>query len=168
MKDRIGLIQGDICVINVDAIICHANTELETEDPITRQIFQAGGEDIIEECDRLTGLQKGKAVVTTGGKLRTKHLIHAIINESKEESNEEELMATIREAFQVAKQNGYKTVALPLIGQNDEIPVKRAAELLLTEVKKHFDGHSCVEKIIFVVTEDYHYDALEEAIRQVQ
>lgn len=168
MKDRIHIAQGDICSVHADAIICQANTNLEMEEATTRMLMETGGDEIQRECNQITGLEKGKAVLTSGGKLKAKFLIHAVVNEMDEPADKDALMSAMREALLLAKQKGFRTILCPLIGQSDEIPIKRAAELLLTEVKKHFDiPNSTIERLIFVVNDDDAYEALEDAVRQL-
>ncbi len=167
MKNKIHIVQGEIWNIRVDAIICHANTELEREDPITCRLLEIGGEDIQNECNSITKLEKGKAVATSAGNLPAQYLIHAVLQERQEQAEEEQVMQAMREALLVAKQKKVRTVSLSLIGQNDEIPIKRAAELLLTEIKKHFDDETTIEKICFVVPDEASYEALDDAIKQL-
>ena len=157
--------------MEVDAIICHANTELEMCEPISSLLLEYGGDDIQNQCNSFEQLSKGQAVVTTAGQLPAHNLIHAIVHNLGEDHNdgeEEYLMKAIREAFIIIREKKFKSIALPLIGSSSlNIPVKRAAELIMAEVKKHLDGETHVEHVYFVAQNHIAYDAIDEAHRQL-
>lgn len=167
MKEKIKLVEENIWDLNIEAIFCHANTELEPEEEITRKIMEKGGDDVHKECNKSANLQKGKAIITSGGKLPAKFIIHVILNEAGGFADEDTLMIGIKEAMNLAKEKQIKAVAIPLIGQSAEVPVKRAAELILTEVKKHIEGDTSIESVVFVSNDYYSQDAFEEGIRQL-
>lgn len=171
MKEKIVILQNDIWKMEVDAIICHANTELEMCEAISSQLLEYGGDAIQNECNSFDQLSKGQAVITTAGQLPAQNLIHAIVHNLGEDYNdgeEEFLMKAIREAFIIIREKKLKTIALPLIGSSSlNIPVKRAAELIMAEIKKHLDGETSVENIYFVAQNYIMYDAIDEAHRQL-
>src|SRR5512136_2398643 len=73
---------GDITVENVDAIVNAANSSLMGGGGVDGAIHRAGGPAILEECKRIVAnkgrLLAGKAVITTGGDLKAKHVIHTV------------------------------------------------------------------------------------------
>lgn len=168
MKDYVKIIYGDICSVPADAIICEANTELESEEGISDRLFELGGDDIQNECHQFDSLTKGQAVSTCAGKLSAKSIIHCIVKNSGEYIEEDEMMCSIRHALRIACEGGFHTVSLPLIGGGQSgIPIKRAAELILGEVKRHFDGETSIEQIQFVLEDREHAESVEEALRQL-
>ena len=72
------LVQGDITKQQVDAIVNAANTGLRGGGGVDGAIHRAGGPAIIEECRRIGGCPTGDAVITTGGSLPARHVIHAV------------------------------------------------------------------------------------------
>ena len=78
----IEVIQGDITKINADAIVNAASTSLLGGGGVDGAIHKAGGPDILEECidirNRQGGCKVGEAVITTGGNLPAKFVIHAV------------------------------------------------------------------------------------------
>ncbi len=167
MKEKIKLVDGNIWELDLEAILCHANTELEPEEETTKKIMEKGGDDIQRECNKSTNLQKGKAIITCGGKLPIQYVIHVILNEAGGMADEDILMIGMKEALNLAKEKQIKHLGIPMIGQSTEVPVKRAAELILTEVKKHIEGETSIEIVTFVANDFYSYDAFEEGIRQL-
>ena len=72
------LIQGDITEQNTDAIVNAANTALQLGDGVAGAIRRRGGPIIQEECNLIGGTHVGGAVITTGGNLASKYVIHAV------------------------------------------------------------------------------------------
>lgn len=83
MNVRVGstsleIVQGDITDISCDAIVNAANSSLKMGGGVAGAILGKGGQNIQEECDRIGFCQVGQAVITTGGKLPARHVIHAV------------------------------------------------------------------------------------------
>ena len=83
-KTRVHLFQGDITDQEVDAIVNAANSTLLGGGGVDGAIHRKGGPMILEECKRVrqrdfpAGLPSGGAVITTGGRLKAKHVIHTV------------------------------------------------------------------------------------------
>lgn len=168
MKSNIDIILGDICNVQVDGIICQANSDLEVEDSTTTRLIDQGEQNIRDECNQFDNLPKGSAVATSAGKLPAKFLLHTIIHNMGEAVEEEEMMLAIRNALQLAKEKTLKSVAMPLMGiGNSGISIRRAAELMLAEVKRHLEAETTIEKIVLVLDDESTYCACEEAFRQL-
>ena len=72
------LIQGDITDQTTDAIVNAANAALQMARGVAGAIRRRGGPTIQEECNRIGGTHVGGAVITTGGNLTAKYVIHAV------------------------------------------------------------------------------------------
>ncbi len=72
------LIQGDITDQTTDAIVNAANAALQLGGGVAGAIRRRGGPAIQEECNRIGGTHVGGAVITTGGNLPAKYVIHAV------------------------------------------------------------------------------------------
>jgi O-acetyl-ADP-ribose deacetylase (regulator of RNase III) len=168
MKTNIDIVFGDICNARVDGIICQANTDLELEDKITTRLIEQGQQDIRDECNQFDSQQKGSAIATTAGKLPAKFLLHTVTHNIGETVEEEDMMLAIRNALNLAKAKMLKSVAMPLMGiGNSGISIRRAAELMLAEVKRHLESESPIERVLLVVDDEADYWACEEAFRQL-
>src|SRR5262245_62560232 len=79
---RIELVQGDITRQDTDAIVNAANSSLLGGGGVDGAIHRAGGPSILEECRRIVAeigsLPAGKAVLTTGGRLPAKYVVHTV------------------------------------------------------------------------------------------
>src|SRR2546428_6760360 len=81
-KSRLVLVQGDITRQDTDAIVNAANPSLLGGGGVDGAIHRAGGPQILEECRAVVARQgrcpAGQAVVTGGGRLKARHVIHAV------------------------------------------------------------------------------------------
>src|SRR5688572_13951496 len=79
---KIKVIKGDITTIEADAIVNAANSSLLGGGGVDGAIHRKGGERILAECieirNRQGGCKTGEAVITTGGNLPAKHVIHTV------------------------------------------------------------------------------------------
>jgi O-acetyl-ADP-ribose deacetylase (regulator of RNase III) len=111
----ISLREGDLTEADVDAIVNAANPQLQLGAGVAGAIRERGGPTIQEECNRIGTLKTGQAVMTGGGTLRARHVIHAV-GPRKGEGDEERVLAeTTRSALQVATAKGLASLALPAI-----------------------------------------------------
>lgn len=123
MKDsRVDVIQGDITKQQVDAVVNAANSSLLGGGGVDGAIHRAGGKAILEECikirDRQGGCNTGEAVITTGGNLPAKHVIHTVgpvWSNSSADKAATLLANAYRNSLKLAAQNGVKTIAFPNI-----------------------------------------------------
>jgi hypothetical protein len=88
-KTILELTQGDITDLNTDAIVNAANTALQLGGGVAGAIRRKGGSRIQEECKEIGGTHVGGAVITTGGNLKAKYVIHAIGPRRGEEHEDE-------------------------------------------------------------------------------
>ena len=167
-KSRIELVQGDITRQDVDAIVNAANTSLLGGGGVDGAIHGAGGPAILAECRKIGGCPTGEAVITTGGDLPARHVIHTVgpvWHGGK--SNEAELLASAyRRSLEVADANGLKTVAFPSISTGAYgYPIERAAKVALTAVAEHLAGDTSVEVVRFVLFTARDLDVYAQALR---
>src|SRR3990170_3672461 len=79
VKDSIiQLIRGDITELDTDVIVNAANSSLIMGGGVAGAIRRKGGANIQEECNKIGGAYVGGAIITTGGNLKAKYVIHAV------------------------------------------------------------------------------------------
>jgi O-acetyl-ADP-ribose deacetylase (regulator of RNase III) len=151
---RIELVQGDITQQDTDAIVNAANTSLRGGGGVDGAIHRAGGPGILAECERLGGCATGDAKITGGGKLRARHIVHAVGPVYRDgKSREADLLAcAYRRSLEVAAENGCRSVAFPSISTGAyRYPIAQAAEIALRTVAETARRLPQIELVRFVL-----------------
>jgi len=148
MDPRIQLFQGDITKLDVDAIVNAANSSLLGGGGVDGAIHRAGGPAILEECRRIRARQgscaTGEAVITTGGRLPARYVIHTVgpVWNGGGKGEEELLARCYRNSLFLGVDNGARTIAFPNIstgiygfpkGSAAEIAVRTISAFLVAE-----------------------------------
>ncbi|HEY4110005.1 macro domain-containing protein [Puia sp.] len=121
MNLRIQLQQGDITKMTTDAIVNAANSLLLGGGGVDGAIHRAGGPAILDQCrairNRQGGCATGEAVITSGGNLPARYVIHTVGPVWQGGGNREEalLANAYRNSLQLAADHGLHSVAFPNI-----------------------------------------------------
>lgn len=157
-QGRIELVQGDITREAVDAIVNAANSSLMGGGGVDGAIHRAGGPAILEECKRIRErrgpLPPGEAVITTGGKLPSRHVIHTVgpIWHGGGQGEADTLARCYANSLAQAAANGLASVAFPSISTGAfGYPVEQAAEVALAAVRGALRAGSTVTLVRFVL-----------------
>ena len=156
---RVRVVVGDITVQEVDALVNAANSSLLGGGGVDGAIHRAGGPDILEECRELRrtrypeGLPTGEAVITTGGRLPARHVIHTVGPVyGREGGREAELLAACyRNSLALAVEHGLKTLAFPSISTGAfGYPRDEAAAVASAAVAEHLKGDDLIGEVRLV------------------
>jgi O-acetyl-ADP-ribose deacetylase (regulator of RNase III) len=157
INSSIELIQGNITKVKADAIVNAANTSLLGGGGVDGAIHRAGGKAILDECIQIRnkqgGCKVGEAVITTGGNLPARYVIHTVGPVwNGGEGEEEELLANAyRNSLELAVKYSIKTIAFPNISTGIyHFPKERAAEIAVNTVKGFLKENGTIEKVFFV------------------
>jgi len=159
---KIEIIQADITIIIVDAIVNAANTSLLGGGGVDGAIHRKGGKAILDECiairDRQGNCKTGNAVITTAGNLPAKFVIHTVGPVWNGNKKEELLLENCyTNSLKLAVENNVKTIAFPNISTGIyHFPKDKAAEIAWKTVND-FLQKDFFEKIIFVCFDDENY-----------
>jgi O-acetyl-ADP-ribose deacetylase (regulator of RNase III) len=157
---KIKIIQGDITEQDVDAIVNAANPTLMGGGGVDGAIHRKGGSKILEECKQIratlypNGLPTGEAVITSGGKLKAKYVIHTVGPIWRGgNSNEAELLSkAYKNSLRIAKNRGLKSIAFPSISTGAYgYPIEKASMVALSTVKEFLEKEDELEEVIFVL-----------------
>ncbi len=168
---RVDLVQGDITQLETDAITNAANSYLQLGAGVAGAIARAGGPAIQRECDEIGHCDVGDAVITGGGKLKAKHVIHAVGPRMGEGDEHAKLASAVRAVLRVANENGVESVALPAISTGIfGFPLDDAAEIFAREAKAYSDDYGdekSLTTIVMCLYDDESYRAFANAFAQV-
>lgn len=157
----IAVLQGDITKIKADAIVNAANTSLLGGGGVDGAIHRAGGRAILEECRRIGGCKTGDAVITTGGNLPAKYVIHTVgpVWNGGKRNEEALLTSAYTNSLKLAAENNLQIVAFPNISTGIyHFPKKLAAEIAISTVKNFLKTGTTIKQVIFVCYDIENYN----------
>ncbi|WP_123053757.1 ADP-ribose-binding protein [Clostridium sp. JN-1] len=165
MYDKILLTKGDITKQDADAIVNAANSSLLGGGGVDGAIHAAGGRQILEECTaivkKIGELKTGKSVITSGGNLKSKYVIHTVGPIWRGgNNNEETLLANCyRNSLKLAAENGIETIAFSNISTGVYgFPKELAAKIAFDTVKSVMPNYKSLKEVRFVCFNDENYN----------
>ena len=168
--------RGDITEVEADAIVNAANSSLMGGGGVDGAIHRKGGPKIAEECERMRenewpdGLPTGKAVITSGGNLKAKNVIHTVgpIWYGGFHREAELLEAAYRNSLKLAVAKGLKTIAFPSISAGAYgYPIDEASRTALTTVKDFLEKENKLEIVTLVLFSESDFKAYIEKAKSI-
>jgi O-acetyl-ADP-ribose deacetylase len=166
---------GDITESTTDAIVNAANSSLLGGGGVDGAIHRAGGPAILAECRQIVSkigrLPSGQAVMTTGGRLAAKYVIHTVgpIYQDGKGNEAETLASCHREAVRLADEKGLASISFPAISTGAfGYPVNHAAPIALSAVTATLRSAKNVKTCRFVLFDISTRRAFERAAEQLQ
>lgn len=167
--DKIVLLQGDLTEMDTDAIVNAANNDLQLGGGVAGAIRRKGGEEIQRECDAIGSIPVGGAAITSGGRLKARHVIHAASMQLGGATTERALRSSTAHALRIAAQNNLKTIAFPAVGTGiASFPMRECAEIMLAEARKHLQGATSLEQIQFVLLDKQSLEIFEQVWKETK
>lgn len=162
--NKITITKGDITRENVDAIVNAANSGLRGGGGVDGAIHSEGGSKILEECriiiSKIGRLETGEAVITSGGNLKAKYVIHTVgpIWHGGDKNEEILLANAYRNSLKLASENKIKTIAFSNISTGVYgFPKKLASKIAFNTVIENLKNYEAIEEVKFVCFDDYNY-----------
>jgi O-acetyl-ADP-ribose deacetylase (regulator of RNase III) len=166
LADKIILQQGDLTEMDVDAIVNAANNDLQLGGGLAGVIRRRGGESIQKECNQIGSIPVGGAALTSGGKLKARHIIHAASMELGGHTTARALRTSTAHSLRIAAERGLKTIALPAIGTGiGGFPLSECADIMLREAAEHLKHPTTLETIYFVLFDAKALATFEKELR---
>lgn len=145
---------GDITRVKADAIVNAANENLRGGGGVDGAIHRAGGPAIMQECRKIGRCPTGHAVLTTGGNLPARHVIHTVgpIWYGGKNGEPDFLRLAYENSLALASDQGLTSIAFPSISTGAYgFPIEEAAPIAIKAVLKHLDGPTSLEEVQFVL-----------------
>jgi len=136
-KTVLRLVTGDIAEQDTDAVVTAAHYRLNKGTGTDGTIHTKGGPRIYEECRKIGGCPIGDAVITTGGNLKARHVIHAVgpVWRGGDEEESKLLASAYRRSLEVAAQNNLHSISIPSISTGAFVyPLDLAAPIALRTI----------------------------------
>lgn len=168
---KIKVIKGDITKQTVDAVVNAANSSLLGGGGVDGAIHRAAGRVLYDEYvairNKQGGCQTGEAVITTGGNLPVKYVIHTVgpVWNGGDKNEGGLLRNCYLNSLELARTNGIETIAFPNISTGiygyPKIPAAQIAVKLVTEYLKNNEG---IKEVVFVCFDEENYQIYQKLI----
>ena len=162
---RIDLWNGDICDLEVDAIVNPANLSLWMSTGVAGAIQRAGGDEIEFAAVRQAPVPLGDAIVTPGGTLAAGAVIHAVSLDRDRRSSGPVIEAAVRSAMARAREIDARSLAFPALGTGvGGFPLDEAAQITVDTVRDELTRSPGIEHVTFALRGAAAYHAFHAAI----
>jgi O-acetyl-ADP-ribose deacetylase (regulator of RNase III) len=174
-KIKIRIVQGDITEQVTDAIVNAANSSLMGGGGVDGAIHRKGGPKILEECKRIRettwpdGLPTGRAVITTGGNLKARYVIHTVgpVWHGGKHGESELLAEAYKNSLKLAVSKGLKTIAFPSISTGAYCyPMEKASKIALKTVKEFLEKEDNLNEVLLVLFSKPDLETYEKAAKE--
>jgi O-acetyl-ADP-ribose deacetylase (regulator of RNase III) len=149
---------ADITKETTDAIVNAANSSLMGGGGVDGAIHRAGGPAILAECKKIVAeigrLPAGKAVLTTGGRLAARYVIHTVgpVYSGGKRGEAETLASCHRECIRLADEHAVESLSFPAISTGAYgYPVAEAAAVAVSAVVEALRSTAHLTKVRFVL-----------------
>ena len=166
----IQLLQDDITRLQVDAIVNAANSSLMGGGGVDGAIHRAGGRQILEECRQIVarqgGCKTGEAVITTGGLLPARFVIHTVgpVWHGGHQNEARLLASCYQNSLKIAVSKALTSIAFPNISTGVYgYPKKQAAEVAVGAVKSFLQAHP-EKTVMFVCFDEENYTIYKDLL----
>jgi O-acetyl-ADP-ribose deacetylase (regulator of RNase III) len=162
---RIELWNGDICDLEVDAIVNAANVTLWMATGVGGALKRRGGDAIEFAAVRQGPAPLGSAVVTPAGTLAARHIIHAVSLDRDRRTSADAIESAVRSVMARARELGTRTIAFPALGTGvGGFPLDEAARITVTTVRDELPRSPGIETVVFALRGAAPYHAFQVAL----
>ncbi len=161
----IALWNGDICDLEVDAIVSPASTSLWMATGVAGAIKRRGGDAIEFAAVRQGPVGLGEAVVTDAGSLAARWVIHAVSLDRARRTDAAAIDRAVRNAFARARELGAETLAIPALGTGvGGFPMAEGARVAVTAVRAELARSPRITRVTFALRGAAAYEAFRLAL----
>ncbi len=162
---RIQLWNGDICELEVDAIVNPANPSLWMSTGVGQALKAAAGDEVEFAAVRQLPVSVGDAVVTHAGRLAARLVIHAVSLDRVRRTSALAIETAVRSVFARAREYDVTTLALPALGTGvGGFPLDAAAAVAIATVRDELRRSPTIQSVTFALRGGAAYAAFERAL----
>ena len=169
-QSELEVVQGDITQQEIEAIGNAANSALAGGGGVDGAIHRAGGPSLMSELKaKYKGCPTGSAVITGGGNLRAKYVIHAVGPRYTGSPKDAELLSSAyRKSLELGTQNKISSIAFPSISTGIYgYPMEEASRIALKTVKDYLKDHPEIQLVRFVLFDSKTCSVYEETLKEL-
>ena len=172
---KLRIIQGDITGQDTDAIVNAANPSLMGGGGVDGAIHRAGGPAILEGCKQIVSKQgrlpAGKAVITTGGNLKARYVIHTVgpIWHGGSKGEPELLASAYQQSLELAAENNLSSISFPSISTGAYgYPVDKASKVAIGAAIAFLrQSTTSLQEVVFVLFDLQTFEAYSAALKEL-
>jgi O-acetyl-ADP-ribose deacetylase (regulator of RNase III) len=169
-RTTVRLISADLTERDVDAIVNAANSHLQHGGGVAGAIVRKGGKVIQEESNKIGFVPVGGAAITTSGKLKARHVIHAVGPRMGEGDEDAKLKKVIKSVLSLATEKKFKSISVPAISAGIfGFPKDRCAKILVGEMAVFLKAmpDASLELVEFCIFDQEAFGYFKKEIEQV-
>jgi O-acetyl-ADP-ribose deacetylase (regulator of RNase III) len=168
-QSTLEIVQGDITLQDTEAIGNAANSALAGGGGVDGAIHRAGGPSVMSELrKKYKGCPTGSAVITSGGNLKAKFVIHAVGPRYSGSPKDPELLSSAyRKSLELCTQNKISSIAFPSISTGIYgYPVEEASKIALKTVMDYLKDHAEIKLVRFVLFDSKTFAVYKDALKE--
>lgn len=159
------LVVADITTLDVEAFVFYARPTLELGSGFGSAIARRGGPAIKKELDAIGSIAPTEAVVTSGGNLKAKYIVHAAGPAFQEADLEQKLRATIAHTLEQAEARGITQIAFPPMGAGFYgVPLPLCAKLTVEAISSHLSNSTTIREVVLCANDGRERVAFETVV----
>jgi O-acetyl-ADP-ribose deacetylase len=168
-EERLRIVEGDITLLDVEAVVNAANKHLQLGGGVAGAIRRRGGPAIQEECDRLASIEVGEAVITGGGNLKAKYVIHAVGPVNGEGDEEAKLTRATINSLRIAAERRMASLAFPAISTGIYgFPLQECSRIMLRASLDFLKKNSFPREIVFCLYGAEAYEVFRKTLASIR
>jgi O-acetyl-ADP-ribose deacetylase (regulator of RNase III) len=161
------IVRDDITAMEIDAFVYDITEDVKLGAGHGSAIQQRGGVKIQEALDEIGRCPVGEAVITTGGLLKAKHIIHANGPKFCEPDEEGKLRRATRAALALADAHGLETLAFPPMGTGlYQVPIDLCARVMVDVVTAHLADSTSLKEVVFAIPDSRERGPFETKLQE--
>ena len=157
----IEVLQGDLCKETTDAIVNITNKDMkmDTAGKLSQAVKEHGGQQVENELKRLGKLSGGSAVITSGGRLPARHIIHLI----PDSANKDHLQLCVEECLRLAETRSVSSISIPAVGTGAyRMSAEDSASLIFKALNNFKGSFNAVRKVRIVIFQSQMLQAFQK------
>jgi O-acetyl-ADP-ribose deacetylase (regulator of RNase III) len=167
-QTQVTLLGDDLTALAVDAVVFYAKENLELGSGFGTAIQSRGGDAVGKELEKIGGVRMGGAVITTGGRLNARHVIHACGPKFQEAYTERKLHDCVLSALRLAREKGLESVAFPAMGAGFYgVPLDLCARVMIDTIRDYLGEQTPLKEILICVNDRREFDAFKPRMQEL-
>lgn len=168
-EKKLKLIEGNIALLDVEAIVNAANKSLILGGGVAGAIRNFGGPSIQEECNKIGPIEVGEAAITGGGNLKAKYVIHCVGPVYGEGDEDKKLARATMNSLKIAAKKKMKDIAFPAISTGIfHFPIQRCSKIMFKVATEFLEKNDYPKEIIFCLYGEKAYSIFSNTLDKIK